>query len=200
MTAGSLPADPRVWVLQTRSMSVSILVLLVVLWTVILVPSALRGRYERSPATSVDSFERSMSILAADLRGRASGASSRRAPGRRVLVVADPRAFAGGGASRRRTLHRRKLVLQGLVAAAAVTAVAAIAIGGVLITLFYAVVVALLAYVGGLVWIRANAQSVRRTVRRLPVRPAATAVEGVRYDDARYDDARYDVPLAAGQG
>jgi hypothetical protein len=130
-----------------------------------------------------------MSILAADLRGRASGPSTRRAPGRRVLVVADPRAFAGGG-SRRRTLQRRKVVLQVLAAATALAAVTAAVLGGPFVTLLIGLVLALLAYVGGLVWLRLNAQQVRRTVHRLPARRLPAHTE---------DDAQQ-LPLAAGHG
>jgi hypothetical protein len=175
-------------------MSSAVVVLLVVMWALILAPGAVRGRHERSPVTSVNSFERSMSILASDLRARTQVPGRRNPPGRRVLVVADPRAF-GGGSSRRRTLHRRRLVLQGLGGAVVLAAIGALVLGGPFTPLLGALVVVLVAYVAGLVKLRADAERARRTVRRLPPRTSADHLSAHHGDRTHLE-----VPLAAGHG
>jgi hypothetical protein len=143
-----------------------VLVLLAVLWGSILVPGAIRGRHDRSPASSIDSFERSMGILASEARGRFAQASP---PGRHVLVVHNPQRLMAGRSPRSRTLARRRLILQGLGAAVAVSAVAALVAGGALVWLLVTTLGALAAYVGLLLQIKAGAARTRRVVRRLPV-------------------------------
>jgi hypothetical protein len=145
-------------------MNLLVVVLLTVLWASILVPGAVRGRHDRSPSASVDAFERSMSILASETRGR-FGPSP---PGRHIMVVADPPALVHGRAHRGRALARRRAILQGLAVAVATTGLLAVVSGGVATVLFGAAASALVAYVGVLTHLKARAEQTRRTVRRLP--------------------------------
>lgn len=158
-------------------MSGFVVVLLVALWVSILVPGVLRGRMH-SPAMSIDSFERSMSILAADLRGRrdASQPGERAAPDRPTTPPSS--------ATRRRTLQRRRAVLQGLGGAVVASAIPALVLRGAFTVLFAVLLTALVAYVGLLLQLRAVQEQARRTVRHLPV---------------RMDEEPQDLPLVAGE-
>lgn len=146
-------------------MSALVVVLLAVLWASILVPGLLRGRRHRSPASSIDAFERSMGILANDLRARLPG--SKPPPGRQVLVVSD-RARLVARPARVRALRRRRRVLQALVVATLLSTVAAALAGGWTRALPVAPGVALLAYVALLARVRARELDTRRTLRHLP--------------------------------
>jgi hypothetical protein len=153
-------------------MSAFVVVLLAALWVAILVPGALRGRHH-SPATSVDSFERSMRILATDLRNRLPGDRPIGGGGALVtdLRTARPaRPPTAAGTARERTLERRRVVLRSLGTATGAAAVLAVAFAGAFVVVFGALAVALSAYVALLVHLRSTKERVRRTVRRLPVR------------------------------
>lgn len=159
-------------------MSLAVVVLLAAMWTAILVPALFRGRQDRSPVASVDSFERSMDILAAGRIG------SPRPVGRHVMVVHDPQRLAGRSL-RTTTLRRRRQVLQGLAVAVSVTGLGALLAGGVLAALFVLAALALTAYVALLVWMRSTAQRARRVVRRIDAAdaPRARPVSGRRVAD-----------------
>jgi hypothetical protein len=159
-------------VLQPDAMNLLVVVLLTVLWASILVPGAVRGRHHRSPTASVDSFERSMGILASETRGRITSP-----PGRHIMVVHDPKRLVLPPSGRARTLARRRMVLQGLIAAVTVTAVLALTVRGAAVTAFVVTLVALVAYVAVLAQVKGAAEQARRTVRRLPRRGAGPAVE-----------------------
>jgi hypothetical protein len=155
-------------------MNLLVVVLLTVLWASILVPGAVRGRHSRSPTSSIDSFERSMGILASETSGRLTGTP----PGRHVLVVHDPARFGARTSRRARTLARRRVVLQALIGAVGVTGLLAVAVGGAAVTALIVSAAVLAGYVAVLAQVKASAEQARRTVRRLPRRPAAAPGEG----------------------
>ncbi|HWB71216.1 MAG TPA: hypothetical protein VG452_03295 [Egibacteraceae bacterium] len=80
-----------------------------------------------------------------------------------------------GARRRSRAVHRRRTLLLRLQGAVGLTAVPAIALGGLLWLLFAAAWLALLVYVLLLLEHRARRDEIRRKVRRLPQRPAAVA-------------------------
>lgn len=166
-------------------MSAFVVVLLAALWVAILVPGALRGRHH-SPATSVDSFERSMRILATDLRNRLPGDRPIGGGGTLVrdLRTPTPAGPTATGTARQRTLERRRLVLQSLGTATGAAAVPAVAFAGAFVVVFGLLALALSAYVALLVQLRSARERTQRTVRHLPVRT-----------DQRSDD----LPLAVGE-
>ncbi len=149
-------------------MNLLVIVLLVVLWTSILVPGAVRGRHLRSPLASIDSFERSMGILAPESSARRSRG---RRPGRSILVLTDPRRVVQPPRpGRNRVLARRRAILVGLSFAVVVAGLLAIAVGGPAVPLVATSAVALAGYVGLLLYLKSSAQRSRRTVRHLPTR------------------------------
>jgi hypothetical protein len=97
-------------------MSVVVVLLFLVVWVLLLLPGAIRGRRDARPAASAASFERQMHRL---------GAS--------VQAVHEPQSDAGIGASRprqrSRLCSRRRRVIIGL-AAVTLAAVAAAVVGG----------------------------------------------------------------------
>lgn len=167
-------------------MSAFVVVLLAALWVAILVPGALRGRHH-SPATSVDSFERSMRILATHLRDRLPGDRPIGEVTARItdLPSARPsRPADGHGGPRRQTLERRRLVLRSLGALTGAAAVPAVAFAGAFVVVFGLLALALSAYVALLVQLRSARERTQRTVRQLP---------------ARTDQRSDDLPLAVGE-
>lgn len=148
-----------------------VLVLLAILWAWILLPGALRARRDASPVSSVDSFERTMGMLARH-SGKSPPRPTRSSPGRHVLVLRDA-ASVTGARRRSRAVRRRRTLLLRLQGAVGLTAVPAIALGGLLWLLFAAAWLALLVYVLLLLEHRARRDEIRRKVRRLPQRPAA---------------------------
>lgn len=139
-------------------MNTAVIVLLVGLWAAILMSALLRDRGGRSPVATVDSFERSMGILASQRFG------SPRRPGRRVMVVHDP-ARLGGRRSRARTLRRRRQVVQALAGIVAATALAALVAGGPFVVALVAAVAALAGYLALLAYLRTHEHQQRRVVR-----------------------------------
>lgn len=153
--------------LRSKSMNLLVIVLLGLLWASILIPGVLRDRRKRSPHTSIDAFERSMGILANDLRRHVPGSAP--TPGRHVLVVDDPDRFARRP-SRLRALRRRRQVLQALVISTLLSVVAA-AVAGIPGLVALAVTgTALPAYVALLLRVRVREGDARRTLRSLPAR------------------------------
>lgn len=153
-------------------MSAFVVVLLAALWVAILVPGALRGRHH-SPATSVDSFERSMRILATDLRSRLPGDRPMEGGAAHLAAPGTDRAWrpaTSASSARQRTLHRRRLVLQCLGTITGAAALLAVAFGGAFVVVVGVSAVALGAYVTLLLQLRSNQDGLRRTVRHLPIR------------------------------
>jgi hypothetical protein len=170
-------------------MNLLVVVLLAVLWASILVPGAFKGRQFRSPSASIDSFERSMGILASETRGRLTSSP----PGRHILVVHDPARVVLPASSRARTLARRRMILQALLAATAVTGLLAVVLGGAAVSAFAVAAAALIGYVAVLAQIKAAADQARRTVRRLP---RAAAAKGLAAAGAPADAAPLESPWA----
>lgn len=146
-------------------MNLLVIVLLGLLWASILIPGVLRGRRQRSPHTSIDAFERSMGILANDLRRHVPGSAP--PPGRQVLVVDDRDRFARRP-SRLRALRRRRQVLQALVLLTLLSGVAAAVAGVPGLAALGVSGTALAAYVAVLLRVRAREGDARRTLRYLP--------------------------------
>jgi hypothetical protein len=149
-------------------MNLTVVVLLVALWAVILAPALFRGRPGRSPAATIDSFERSMGILASERF------SAPRVPGRQVMVVHDPRRLTGRS-SRARTLRRRRRVLQCLTLAVVGTGLAAVLAGPTFAPAFAGAAGVLAAYVALLLFLRGAERRSRRVVRRITVADAPRA-------------------------
>jgi len=174
-----------------------VVVLLLGLWASILLPGLVRARREATPITSVSTFERCMSMLAPTAGRLTTGRAGRprpAAPGRHVLVLRDPAAVTTH-TRRHRVLRRRRALLLRLVAATAMTAVAAGAVGGWAWVAFALVAASLVVYLGLLVQVREREAEVRRKVRRLSAhRRAATAR---RAQPPREQEAP--VAVAAGQ-
>lgn len=139
-------------------MSLLVVILLVVLWAAVLVPGALRGRASSSPMSSIDSFERSMVMLA-------HRAQARSPSGRTVLMPPAPRSSA-----RARAAQRRRAVLARLGGAVGVSAPLGMFAGGAAWLLFAGSLAALVGYVIVLFQVQARQAELRRKVRRIPDR------------------------------
>jgi hypothetical protein len=167
-------------------MSQVVVVLLGLLWASILIPGVLRDRRQRSPQNSIDAFERSMGILANDLRLRAPGTSPGAAAGRSVLVVDDTDRFAGRPA-RLRTLRRRRQVLQALVTLTLLSALAVTVAGPVALPALAASGTGAATYLLVLLRVRAREGDARRTLRHLPPREERPREHRVASGDAVAD-------------
>lgn len=143
-----------------------VVILLVALWAGILLPGAIRAHRSASPLNSVDNFERSMVMLA----------PTRSSPGRRVLVLRQPRAL-GERPGRARVMHRRRVALATLAGAVVLTALTGIIVGGGAWAFFLLALAALASYLVLLVQLRTSHQRRRATVRRLPVQPHAAGAD-----------------------
>ena len=140
-------------------MNLAVVVLLGGLWASILLPGVLRARRDHSPLNSVDSFERSMSMLATHLKTP---------PGRQVLVLEDP-ASVSGELSRARVMRRRRAVLYRLVVAVLASTTLAFLLGGGVFWAAPAVAaLALAGYLGLLAEDHARRVEQSRKVRRMP--------------------------------
>jgi hypothetical protein len=136
-------------------MSLLVVALLAALWAAVLLPAAVRGRRHNSPMNQIDSFERSMVMLA-------HRAQSRPGPGRQVLMPPPPRRSA-----RARAARRRRMVLTRLSGAAAATGLLAVIAGGLVWLLFALVAAALGGYLVMLFRLEARQVEARRKVRPL---------------------------------
>jgi hypothetical protein len=146
-------------------MSLTVVVLLAVLWAWMLLPGALREHRERSPFVSINRFERSMGILAG---GQFRRPPAEGPPGRHVLVVRDVESLVGAH-NRARTLRRRQIATLRLAVLASASIVLAIALRGPAIWAALGCTALLLGYLGMLAQLRANEREARRKTRRLPV-------------------------------
>lgn len=163
------------------------LVLLVLLWAVLLVPSALRSRSSTSPHVTVGGFERAMDVL------KASPSSA--APGNRRLLVpkdagrivehADAATARGLDAappprvSAQRedpTVASRRLWFTRLLAGTAVSVIAALVVGGAVWLVAAAAVAGTAGYATLLRRWKLQRDEVRSVVRQLtPARETETA-------------------------
>jgi hypothetical protein len=162
-------------------MSLLVVVLLAGLWLSILLPGTLRGRRGSSPMNSIDSFERSMGMLA--LRSTTPlqpGLRIGKSPvaGRHVLILHDPGTIARSG-PRTQVLRRRRMVLRRLIAAVAATVVPALVFGGAWWAPFALAGTALCGYVALLVHLAGRAAEARSKVRVLH-RPVPSHVQPVQ--------------------
>jgi hypothetical protein len=130
-------------------MNLTVVVLLGALWAAILAPALLRGRGGRSPAATIDSFERSMGILASSRLGTPG------VPGRHVMVVHDADRLTGRRA-RTHTRRRRRQVLQALALVVTATGLAAAVAGGAAVIAFGVAAAAFAGYVVLLLHLRAG--------------------------------------------
>lgn len=143
-------------------MSLLVVVLLVVLWAAVLLPGAVRGRAGASPMSSIDSFERSMDMLAHRARSRSPSS-------RTVLMPPPPRSTA-----RARAAQRRRMILGRLVGAVGATGLLGLVAGGALWLLFATALAALGGYVVVLFQLQSRQAELRRKVRRMPGTQAQT--------------------------
>lgn len=146
-----------------------LVVLLLVLWGAVFVPSILRAREKTSPIVSVGMFRRRMRVLS----GRPP------ASGRWVLMPATPQELE---APRRRSIRRRRQIFTGLVFLAVATLLLGLLPGlRVFLRVHLTTDVLLATYVAFLIWVK------ERSDRHLPKHAA------------RPDEADDDSYLRAGQ-
>ena len=136
-----------------------VLILLAAVWSVVLLPPALRNRRDARPDNSVVSFRAQLSRLE-----RATPGTSLRPP---RTVTASGYAGSSVGMTRADVQRRRREVLVGLGGATAFFLLLAIALGGIAIVAFLASAGALGAYVYALVQLKARAPERRAKVRVL---------------------------------
>lgn len=150
-------------------MSLLVLALLVGLWAAILLPGAVRAHRSSSPTSTVDAFRRTMERLST---------RSDEAPFHDAWQAAD--AARGGGPeaasfgrldARRRALVRRRTVVAILVGGLIAGGMGAVWGGAGFLWLLAIDAVALAAYLGLLLGMRARAEEASRKVLPLPARP-----------------------------
>lgn len=155
---------------QAGSVTIVVLVFLAILWAAVLVPPYLRSRAEARPADSIVSFRQQLAVLERTTPGRTARAvSPQPEPLRAAPTLLEPPRSA------EEARRRRVLVIESLAVLAAVTLLAQLAIGGLLV-----VHVAVDALLGGAVWLNVQRQRISREraakVRYLhPVRAGAPA-------------------------
>ncbi|HEX9775096.1 MAG TPA: hypothetical protein VGB83_05910 [Actinomycetota bacterium] len=141
--------------------------LLALAWAVLLLPSALRPRFETSPVNGVREFERSMGILA---NARSQGGT---APGRWVM---SPKGIRSPRTRRQRVMARRRRVFVRLLWAALVTlALGIVPAMRVVLVAHLALDAALVLYVMQLRRWHLEEERRARVVRPLPSRDQAPA-------------------------
>lgn len=157
-------------------MNLALLMLLALLWSVVLLPSALRSR-RKSLHHSMGGFARAMQILAG------SEPPSRRDT-RVVFVPADPRRIVAPPRGAELARERRRRTLVGLLTTVGISASLALLLHGVFTVLAVASSMALVAFVAAL---RQMAQQERRarTLVRLDDRR--------HFEDRQVDDDRWAV-------
>ncbi len=144
-------------------MGTTLVVILALMWAVILVPSAFRGR-SSSPGRSVGGFEKAMDVLT-----RQSGE-----PGRNIMVPADSARIVGAATSgREAVLARRRRAFTGLTGAVGTTFLLGVAFAGPFWVLFGMAVAAMGGYIALLLKLKEQRDTARDVVRMLPVSPGA---------------------------
>lgn len=144
--------------LRSKPMSPLVIVLLAGLWGWILLPGIVQARRESSPASTVNSFERSMGILAP-----VRYLPNQRAPVRRAPASPAARAH-------QRAIRRRRAILTWLSAATAVSGLAGVLIDGAAWTLFAIAGLALACYLSLLLQVSARRLETASKLHRLPER------------------------------
>lgn len=144
-------------------MSEALVVILLLLWSLVLLPGAIRAR-RSSPTRTAGGFARAMDVL----RNRPVTS------GRHVLVPVDT-GRASPGSPRQAVLARRRRVFARLAVTVGVAGSLAVVGGGVFWALFIASGVALTVYVALLLRWKAQRRRARRVVRSLPRRPEPAA-------------------------
>lgn len=137
-------------------MNEALVVILAVMWALILLPGALRGR-RSSPQNTVGGFERAMDVL-----------GHRGSPGRQIMVPEDAERIVGVGPREAAVIAKRRRVFTGLAATTALTFALALFRGGAVWLLWVGTLVATGTYV--LVLLRHKAQRMQAewVVRTLP--------------------------------
>lgn len=137
-------------------MNEALVVILAVMWALILLPGALRGR-RSSPQNTVGGFERAMDVL-----------GHRGSPGRRILVPDDAERIVGVPARQAAVVAKRRRVFTLLAGTTGVSFLLALLAGGAFWVLWVAAAVGTGAYV--LVLLRHKAQRMQAewVVRTLP--------------------------------
>lgn len=163
---------------------VNALLLLVLVWAVMVVPTALRSR-ERSPQATVGGFERAMNVLRGDPGGRVVDAD-----GRPIDVAAGPVVRSRLDGRTRRLMQLRRARFQRLVLATLAAAALGVALGGVAWSVPAVTLVITLSY----------ATVLRRAkVQRVEARRRVAALSDARADaDAR--TVADDDPFGVGPG
>lgn len=160
------------------------LVLLVLLWAVLLVPSALRSRSSTSPHVTVGGFERAMDVLKASPSSTTSGKRQMLVPRDAGRIVEHAGAATGRGlddappprVSAQRedpTVASRRLWFTRLLAGTAVSLVAAVIVGGLVWLVAAAAVAGTAGYATLLRRWKLQRDEVRSVVRQLTPERAA---------------------------
>jgi len=151
-----------------------VLLILAVMWLAVLLPPALRRRYESRPGASIGAFQRQLMVISQTTPG-----------GQRVVETEHRIAAPGAPMTLREARQRRRDILVGLAVAAGASLLLAIAIGGPLPVGFNLVADTLLV---GYIALLARAQRVSAargaTVTVLPT-PAVVGVEHAEVAYAR---------------
>ncbi|CAN5817457.1 hypothetical protein BH24ACT3_BH24ACT3_18170 [soil metagenome] len=142
------------------------LFIIVLLWAVALVPPWLRSRREGRPSDSIVSFRQQLSVLERTTPGN-HGAVTHLAPYRAAGAPRSPGAHAVAK-NRRMARKRRRDVLFTLVAAAGITLVLAVVLGGAVVLLHLLVDALLAGYVTLLLRMQQQVVERDQKVRYLP--------------------------------
>jgi len=152
--------------------TILVLFILAAVWAAVLLPPWLQNRSESRPADSITSFRRQLSVLSrsnAIAQGGAPGYLPAPPAGQAFPVYAS----AGLTMSRSEARRRRRDVLFTLLAAAGLTLVLGVVLGGPVLFLHLFVDVLLLAYVALLARVQKLAVERETKVRYLPHRPGS---------------------------
>ncbi len=135
-------------------MSAIALVILALLWAAVLVPDLIQRTHERSRSDSIGSFARQRSTLSQSVPVGHSRPLEPTVPGRPRPAVRATRSARISPA----TAKRRQDVVAGLVAAALLTFLGAVSVGGFLVVANVLVDVLLVGYLGLLLFVTRRAQ------------------------------------------
>ena len=147
-------------------MTILVLFILAAVWAAVLLPPWLQNRSESRPADSITSFRRQLSVLS-----RSTGATTH------AFVAAPVAAGRGLPMSRTEARRRRRDVLFTLLAAAGLTLLLGLVLGGPVLLLHLAVDALLVAYVALLVRTQKLAAERDTKVRYLPRRAGSGSPE-----------------------
>lgn len=142
--------------IREAHVNLALLMLLALLWSVVLLPSALRSR-RRSLHHSMGGFNRAMSVL--------GGGDARRTDSRVVLVPSNPARIVAPPRGAALARERRRRALVGLLASSGVTVLLGIVVGGVFTVLAIGNLLLLGGFVGAMRNLALQAQRDRALVR-----------------------------------